>query len=57
AVRNGHHGVVRQLLGRAIVNPNSRDVSGRTPLMIAVQKGQEEVARLLLGNDEVDVNC
>jgi len=34
----------------------SKDLLGRTPLLVAVKEGHEVVVRLLLGRGDVDVN-
>ncbi|OKL59227.1 hypothetical protein UA08_05906 [Talaromyces atroroseus] len=38
-------------------NTNVRGRNGRTPLCAAVRKGHEDIVKLLLEDDNVDVNC
>ncbi|CUS08052.1 unnamed protein product, partial [Tuber aestivum] len=44
--------VVKQLLDREDVNPNTVDKKGRTPLNWATMKGHECVIRQLLGHKD-----
>lgn len=46
--------VVRLLLGREGVEPDSKNIHGRTPLLCAARFGHEEVVRLLLERNDVD---
>jgi len=48
AARNGHEGIVKLLLGRGDVNPNSSSKSGRTPLSWATKTGHEGIVKLPL---------
>ena len=56
AAKNGHHGVVRILLGREGVDPEMPDIQDSTPLLWAANNGHEEVVKLLLGRNDVDPN-
>ena len=47
AAGEGHEGVVKLLLRRKDVNPNSSSQSGQTPLMLATKNGHDRVAELL----------
>jgi ankyrin repeat protein len=47
AAGNGHEAVVRQLLAKDGVDPDSKDNSGRTPLSWAAGNGHEAVVKLL----------
>ena len=49
----GHEAVVKQLLERG-VDPDFKDIDGRTPLSWAAEKGHKEVVKLLLAKDGVD---
>ena len=51
----GHEAVVKQLLERG-VDPDSEDIDGRTPLSWAAEYGYEEVVKLLLAKDDVDLD-
>ena len=55
AAMNGYDGVVRILLGRDDVDPNSPGKWGQ-PLCLAAEDGHEGVVRILLGRDDVDPN-
>lgn len=44
------------LLGREEVNPDLRDILGRTPLSFAAQDGLEAVVKILLWGEEVNAN-
>ena len=48
--------VVKQLLARDDVDPNSNDNSGQTPLLLAARKGNESIVSLLLARDNVNPN-
>lgn len=54
ACANGHAHCVLALLA-AGVDPNARDVSGNTPLLLAARYGKSEVVRVLLDHPAVDV--
>ena len=54
AAGNGHEGVVKLLLGRKDVNPDSSDNSGRTPLWYAAGNGREGVVMMLLERKDVN---
>ena len=54
AAEKGHERIVRLLLGRKDVNPNTPDMAyGRTPLWWAAGNGHERIAELLLGRKDV----
>src|SRR5437899_3084061 len=53
AATNGHEEVVRLLLCRNDVNPDSKDDRGRTPLWRASQNGHINVVRPLLERNDV----
>lgn len=46
--------VMNLLLATDRVNPDTRDNYGRTPLMIAVEKGSTKIVEMLLATDRVD---
>jgi len=54
AAQNCHEGVVKLLLGRKEVSPDSSSRLGRTPLSLAAEKGHEGIVKLLLGRKEVN---
>jgi len=55
AAENGHEGIVKLLLERKDVNPDSTDMMyGQTPLSWAAEKGQEGIVKLLLGRKDVN---
>ena len=56
AAESGHEGIVRLLLGRKEVDPNSRDDDGQTPLRQAAMNGHEGIVKLLLDRKEVDLD-
>jgi ankyrin repeat protein len=57
AAGNGHEAVVRQLLAKDGVDPNSEDKLGhQTPLWWAARNGHEAVVRQLLAKDGVDLD-
>jgi len=56
AAWHGHEGIVKLLLGRPDVNPDSRCHSGQTPLLWAARKGHEGIVKLLLGRGNVNPN-
>ena len=51
-----HEGIVRLLIDRDDINPNSKDSRGITPLSIAVKCGHVAVSKLLLEREDVDAN-
>ena len=58
AVENGHEGIVKLLLERKDVNPDTPDtIDGRTPLSWAAMKGYEGIVKLLLGRKDVNPNA
>ena len=55
AVENGHEGIVKLLLERKNVNPNTPEmIGGQTPLSLAARSGQEGIVKLLLGRRDVN---
>jgi ankyrin repeat protein len=57
AAQNGHEMVVKMLLEKDTVDPNSRDiVYGRTPLSWGAERGHEVVVSLLLANYGIEPN-
>jgi len=57
AAWSGHEGIVKLLLGREDVNPNTPDTKyGQTPLLSAAGKGYEGIVKLLLGREDVNPN-
>ena len=54
AAKNGHDGMVKQLLEREDVDPDRPDNWASTPLSWAADSGHEGVVRLLLGRKDVD---
>ena len=55
ATENGHEGIVKLLLERKDVNPNTQDTrDGQTPLSWAVEKGHEAIVKLLLEQDGIN---
>ncbi|KAG7403026.1 Serine/threonine-protein phosphatase 6 regulatory ankyrin repeat subunit C [Fusarium oxysporum f. sp. rapae] len=54
AAQKGYEEVVKLLLEKEGVDPDSKDDFGRTPLSRAAQNGYEEVVKLLLEKDGVD---
>jgi ankyrin repeat protein len=55
AVKGGHAGVVRLLLGRSDVDVNSKTLEGVTALHVAAQDGHQGIVELLLAAG-ADVN-
>ncbi|RPA93309.1 ankyrin [Choiromyces venosus 120613-1] len=53
SVRN-NEGIVRLLLERGDINPESSDKTGRTPLSYAAERGEEGVVKLLLESGNVN---
>ena len=57
AVGNGHEGIVRLLLGREDVNPNTLDrMYDQTPLSLTTKNGHEGIVKLLLEREDVAPN-
>ena len=56
AAESGHEGVVKLLLDRKEVNPDSRGYRCRTPLSCAAVGGHEGIVKLLLDRKEVNPN-
>ena len=57
AARRGHEGVVKILLERNDINPDTADNGyGRTPLSRAAENGHEGVVRMLLERNDVNSN-
>ena len=54
AASGGHEGIVKLLLERKEVNPDSSDYYGRTPLWFAASGGHEGTVKLLLERKEVN---
>lgn len=48
--------MVKLLLAKEGIDPNSKDRHDRTPLSFAVENGHEAVVKLLLAKDGVDLN-
>jgi ankyrin repeat protein len=56
AVRVDDGGAVRNLLARGF-DPNTRDVNGRTGLLIAVQESSSKVTKILIDDSKTDVEA
>lgn len=56
AARQGHKSVVTLLLREKVVDPDSKDWFGQSPLLWAAKNGHEAVVRLLLATGRVDTN-
>jgi len=57
AAEKGHEGIVKLLLERRDINPNTSDtIYGRTPLLWAAGTGHEEIVKLLLESRNVNPN-
>ena len=57
AAENGHEGVVKTLLERRDVNPNTSDTMfGGTPLSRAAEQGHEGVVKILLERNDINPN-
>jgi ankyrin repeat protein len=54
AAEKGHVALVKLLLAKDGVNPDSKDYEGRTPLSLAAEKGHEVLVKLLLAKHGVD---
>ena len=52
--RDGNEVVVKLLLSKDDVDPDSKDFQLRTPLSYALAGGHEAVAKLLLAEDRID---
>jgi ankyrin repeat protein len=52
--KEGYKAVVKLLLAKNDVDPDSKDKYGQTPLSWAARCGHEAVVKLLLGKDGVD---
>ena len=48
--------MVKLLLARDDVDPNSKDSDGQTPLSFATQRGNEAMVKLFLARDNVDAD-
>ena len=48
--------MVKLLLGRKDVNPDSSTILGRTPLSLVAENGYEGIAKLLLEREDVNPN-
>ena len=57
AVKRGHEGMVKMLLEREDVAPNTADKDGRTPLSWAAGEGHEGVVKMLLKRGDVAPNA
>ena len=57
AAENGHEGIVKLLLERKAVNPNTRDtMGGLTPLSWAAECGHDSTVKLLLERKDINPN-
>ncbi|RPA92105.1 ankyrin, partial [Choiromyces venosus 120613-1] len=56
AAQNGHEAVVKTLLAREDVNPNTPDKYGQTPLCWAARKGHGAVVKTLLAQEDVNTD-
>ena len=56
ATRNQQEGIVRALLERNDVNPNTADKYGETPLLWAAEYGQKGIVRRLLEQSDISPN-
>ena len=55
AAQNGHEGVVKLLLEREDIKPDTPDtIYGRTPIFWAARGGHERIVKLLLGRKDVN---
>jgi hypothetical protein len=57
AATDGHVGVVKGLISIEDINPNLLEKDQWTPLGLALRDEREEVAKILLEKDKVDVNA
>jgi len=53
---NSHKAVVKLLLARDNINPNSKDKFRATPLLLAAEYGSKAVVELLLIRDNVNLD-
>ncbi|OCK99101.1 uncharacterized protein K441DRAFT_540580, partial [Cenococcum geophilum 1.58] len=59
AISNGHEAVVKILLARDNINPNSKDKFRATPLLLAAEyrkRGYKVIVKLLLIKDSISLN-
>jgi len=56
AISNGYKAVVKLLLIRDDINPNSKDKFGAMPLLLAAEYRSEVVVELLLARDNVNLD-
>jgi ankyrin repeat protein len=54
AAGRGHEEVVKRLLAKDLVDPDSKDRYGQTPLLLATANGHGGTMKLLLAKDAVD---
>jgi len=54
AAESRHKAVVKLLLARGSINPNSKDKCGAIPLLLPAECGREAVVELLLARDDVN---
>lgn len=54
AAENGHEAIVKLLVEREDIEPDSKDNLGRTRAVLGGKDGHEAVVRLLVGRDDVD---
>ncbi|OAL56703.1 hypothetical protein IQ07DRAFT_554869 [Pyrenochaeta sp. DS3sAY3a] len=57
AASRGHAGVVQLLLDQEMIDVDSQNELGETPLFLAVARGHSEVVRLLLNTGKADVEA
>jgi len=50
ATINGDHNMIKLLIKKGNVDPNSRNLEGNTPLHIAVARGDTRCIDMLIGN-------
>ncbi|EGO00483.1 hypothetical protein SERLA73DRAFT_181093, partial [Serpula lacrymans var. lacrymans S7.3] len=53
---NGNTGITRLLLVRQDMDPNSKDLTGRTSLSLAAEEGHSEVVQLLLARHGINID-
>ena len=53
----GREDMIRLLLSRSDVNPDTKDDKGQTPLFLAAKMGHLDAVRMLLSHSSVDVNA
>jgi ankyrin repeat protein len=56
AANNGHEAMVQQLLQRPDINPNSKLSDGTTSLMLATQRGYDNVGMTILTIEETEAS-